>query len=53
MRLNLELPAGKIYIESAETYDTQVVLEAVSNNEQMREMAETARIEAVRGDGHR
>jgi Putative adhesin len=53
VRLNLELPAGKIEIESAETDDTQVELEAVSSNEQVREMVETARIEEVRrGDGH-
>jgi Putative adhesin len=52
VRLNLELPAGKIEIESADTDDTHVELEAVSANEQVREMVETARIEEVRrGDG--
>jgi DUF4097 and DUF4098 domain-containing protein YvlB len=53
VRLNLELPAGKIEIESTQTDDTHVELEAVSDNEQVREMVETARIEEVRrGDGH-
>ncbi len=52
VRLNLELPAGKIEVESTETDDTHVELEAVSDNEQVREMVETARIEEVRrGDG--
>src|SRR4029450_7267655 len=48
LRLNLELPAGKIEIESADTEDTHVELEAVSSNEQVREMVENARIEEVR-----
>jgi hypothetical protein len=53
VRLNLELPAGKIEIETAETEDTHVELEAVSSNDQVREMVETARIEEVRrGDGN-
>ena len=53
VRLNLDLPAGKIEIESADTDDTHVELEAFSANEQVREMVETARIEEVRrGDGH-
>jgi DUF4097 and DUF4098 domain-containing protein YvlB len=52
VRLNLELPAGKIEVESTDTEDTHVELEAVSDNEQVREMVETARIEEVRrGDG--
>jgi DUF4097 and DUF4098 domain-containing protein YvlB len=53
VRLNLELPAGKIEIETSQTEDTHVELEAVSSNDQVREMVETARIEEVRrGDGH-
>jgi Putative adhesin len=52
VRLNLELPAGRIEIQTAETEDTHVELEALSENEQVREMVESARLEAVRrGDG--
>ncbi len=53
VRLDLELPAGAIEIETAETDETHVELEAVSNNEQVQEMVETARIDCVqRGEGH-
>src|SRR5919106_909817 len=53
VRLNLELPAGAIEIQTAETEDTHVELEAVSENEQVREMVETARLDEVRrGDSH-
>jgi DUF4097 and DUF4098 domain-containing protein YvlB len=53
VRLDLELPAGAIEVRTAETEDTHVELEALSDNEQVREMVESARIEAVRrGDGH-
>jgi putative adhesin len=53
VRLNLEIPAGKIEIETSKTDDTHVELEALSSNEQVREMVEAARIETVRrGDGH-
>jgi hypothetical protein len=53
VRLNLELPAGRIEIQTAETEDTHVELEALSENEQVREMVAGARLEAVRrGDGH-
>lgn len=53
VRLDLELPAGTIEIEAAETDETRVELEALSSSEQVREMVETARIELVpRGDGH-
>jgi hypothetical protein len=53
VRLDLELPAGAIEIETAETDETQVELEAVSSNEQVQEMVAGARIEATRrGDGH-
>jgi Toastrack DUF4097 len=53
VRLNLELPSGAIEIEASNTEDTHVSLEADSANEQVQEMVENARIEAVRrGDGH-
>ncbi|MFL5945216.1 MAG: DUF4097 family beta strand repeat-containing protein [Gaiellaceae bacterium] len=53
VRLDLELPAGAIEIEAAETDETHVVLEALSSNEQVQEMVAGARIEAnQRGDGH-
>jgi len=53
VRLNLELPAGTIEIETTEGDDTHVELEALSDREQVREMVETARMDAVRrGDGH-
>ncbi len=53
VRLDLELPAGAIEIQTADTEDTHVELEALSENEQVREMVETARMEAVRrGDRH-
>jgi DUF4097 and DUF4098 domain-containing protein YvlB len=53
VRLNLELPSGAIEIESSETDETRVELEALSENDQVREMVDAARIESVRrGDGH-
>jgi hypothetical protein len=53
VRLNLEIPAGKIEIETSTSDETLVELEALSSNEQVREMVEAARIEMVRrGDGH-
>jgi DUF4097 and DUF4098 domain-containing protein YvlB len=53
VRLDLELPAGAIEIETADTEDTHVELEALTENDQVREMVEGARLEAVRrGDGH-
>ena len=48
VRLDLELPAGQIEIETRETDETHVELEAVSSNEQVREMVEAARIESFR-----
>ena len=52
--LDLELPAGAIEIETAETEDTHVELEALSDRAQVQEMVAAARIEEVRrGDGHR
>jgi hypothetical protein len=51
VRLDLELPAGAI--ETADTDETHVVLEALSNNEQVQEMVAGARIESSqRGDGY-
>ena len=53
VRLDLELPAGLIEIETADTDETVVELVASSSNEQVREMVEAARIESNRrGDGH-
>src|SRR6266516_2129565 len=53
VRLNLELPAGSIEVETADTQETHVDLEAISDREQVREMVDDARIETVRrGDGH-
>ena len=53
VRLDLELPAGEIEIETAETEETHVELEALSGKEQVEEMVADARIESNRrGDGH-
>jgi Toastrack DUF4097 len=53
VRLNLELPSGKIEVDASDTNETHVELEAVSSNDQVREMVENARIETVRrGDGN-
>ena len=53
VRLELELPAGAIEVEAAETDETHVQLEALSGNEQVQEMVAAARIEASqRGDTH-
>jgi DUF4097 and DUF4098 domain-containing protein YvlB len=53
VRLDLELPSGAIEVEAGDTEETHVELEAISSNDQVREMVETARIELVRrGDGH-
>ena len=48
VRLDLELPAGTIEIESAATEETHVELVALSDREQVQEMVEAARIEMVR-----
>lgn len=51
--LNLELPVGRIEIETADTDETRVELEARSRGDSVRDLIETARIELVkRGDGH-
>jgi hypothetical protein len=53
VRLNLELPAGRIEIETATTEDTRVELEALGGNDLLRELVESARIDLLRrGDGH-
>ena len=53
VRLDLELPAGEIEIETAETEETQIELEALSGKEQVQEMVAEARIESSRrGDGY-
>ena len=53
VRLDLELPAGVIEIETAETDETHVELESVSGKEQVEEMVAEARIESNRrGEGY-
>jgi len=48
VRLDLELPAGAIEIETAETDETRVELEALTDNEQVQEMVAGAVIESNR-----
>ena len=48
VRLDLDLPSGAIEIETKETDETHVTLEALSDNEQVREMVAGARIESNR-----
>jgi DUF4097 and DUF4098 domain-containing protein YvlB len=51
VRLDLELPAGEIDIETSDTEDTRVELEALTDKEQVQEMVADARIESrQRGD---
>jgi hypothetical protein len=53
VRLNLEIPAGRIEIETSNTDETHVELEALGGNELIRELVQNARIELIRrGDGH-
>jgi putative adhesin len=53
LRLNLEIPAGEIEIETGQTDETRVELEAIANNDAIRDLVENSRIELVqRGDGH-
>ena len=53
LRLNLEIPAGEIEIETGNSDETHVQLEAVANNDAIRDLVENSRIELVRrGDGH-
>ena len=48
VRLNLEIPSGRIEIEPTSDEETHVRLEALSTNDLVRELIETARIELVR-----
>jgi hypothetical protein len=48
VRLDLELPSGSIEIETETTEETSVHLEALTDNEQVREMVAGARIESNR-----
>jgi hypothetical protein len=51
--LNLDLPVGEIEIETANTQETSVELEALSSSDSAEEQVASARIEAIkRGDGH-
>jgi hypothetical protein len=53
LRLNLEIPSGEIEIETGNTNETHVELEAVANNDAIRDLVENSRIELIpRGDGH-
>ena len=53
LRLNLEIPAGEIEVVTGNTDETRVELEAVANNDAIRELVENSRIELVkRGEGH-
>jgi len=53
VRLDLELPAGVIEIETADIEETHVELEASSGKEQVQEMVADARIESTRrGDAY-
>jgi hypothetical protein len=53
VRLNLEIPAGQIEIETGNTDETRVELEALSNSDALRELVDNTRIELLRrGDGH-
>ena len=53
LRLNLEIPSGEIEVDTANTDETHVELEAVANNDAIRDLVENSRIELIRrGDGH-
>jgi hypothetical protein len=53
LRLNLEIPSGEIEIDTRNTDETRVELEAVANNDAIRDLVENSRIELIpRGDGH-
>ena len=53
LRLNLEIPSGEIEIETGDTDETRVELEAVANNDAIRDLVDNSRIELIRrGDGH-
>jgi hypothetical protein len=46
--LNLEIPAGEIEIETSNTDETQIELEAISKNDAVRDLVDNSRIELVR-----
>jgi hypothetical protein len=53
VRLNLDLPSGEIDLETAETDETHVELEALSGDDAIRDLVDNARIELIRrGEGH-
>jgi DUF4097 and DUF4098 domain-containing protein YvlB len=53
VRLDLEIPAGRIEVETAKTEETHVELEAMSDNDAVREAVERSRIDVLRrGEGH-
>ncbi len=53
VRLNLEIPAGRIEIETDNSDETTVELEALNSNDFVQELVRTARMESTRrGDGH-
>ena len=53
VRLNLEIPAGEIDLETADTEETHVKLETTSGDDAIRNLVDNARIELVRhGDVH-
>jgi len=53
LRLNLEIPSGEIEIETGNTDEPRVELEAVANNDAIRDLVDNSRIELIRrGDGH-
>ena len=53
LRLNLEIPSGEIEIETGDTDETHVELDAIANNDAIRDLVENSLIELIRrGDGH-
>jgi hypothetical protein len=53
VRLNLEIPSGRIEIDTAASDETRVELEALSDSDSVRELIGAARIELLRrGEGH-
>jgi putative adhesin len=53
VRLNLEIPSGVIEVESSKTAETHVALEALSNDDAVRDLVEKSRVELLRrGDGY-
>ena len=53
VRLSLEIPSGEIELATAETDETHVALEALSNDETVHDLVDNARIDLIRhGDAH-